>query len=531
MKKLKFCVWGAILLCESVVLLHGLAFAGPDFKVRGEWIVGFALGDGNLARKSNGHNLTVNDDRFGASQRIRLQLDAIASENLFGKVFFEIGNQTWGQNATGGALGADGVVVEIKQAYLDWIVPDTDLKLRMGLQPITLPNGAGGSAVLDTDAAAIVANYQFNDNIDLTMSWIRPLNDNFAGWTYGNTPTRYGAHYLDNLDLFSLALPLNFDGISLTPWIMYGILGEYALNGFGGEEHFQHNSASRNFNQPAWYTKHGEFGTSLTNWHNAFSTVNGGKLGETSRSYSSMFWAGLPIKISFWDPLNIELDLNYGFVESMGRFDVRKRNSVVQRASSQREGWVVKALIEYKMDWGVPGLFGWYASGDDGNIKNGSERIPSVLGRATFTTFSGYGGIDWAAKRGMAEWRADYSGTWGIGLQLRDVSLLEDLNHTFRAVWWGGTNSLDMIKYMKCCSAWNEGGSENPYLTTLDNMLEFNLDTKWKLYENLSLHLDLGYIVNMIDTDSWRRSWMEEESLDMEKQDAWKAQLSFVYSF
>mgnify|MGYP000001836766 CR=1 FL=1 len=72
-------------------------------------------------------------------------------------VFFEIGNQVWGSNRAGvggGALGADGAnAIKVKRAYIDWMVPQTDLKFRMGIQGVTLPNKAGGSAIMDTDAA------------------------------------------------------------------------------------------------------------------------------------------------------------------------------------------------------------------------------------------------------------------------------------------------------------------------------------------------------------------------------------------
>ena len=33
-------------------------------------------------------------------------------------------------------------------------------------------------------------------------------------------------------------------------------------------------------------------------------------------------------------------------------------------------------LAEYALDWGLPGLYGWYFSGDDDNPNNGSERLP-----------------------------------------------------------------------------------------------------------------------------------------------------------
>ncbi|WP_291435969.1 hypothetical protein [Desulfovibrio sp.] len=54
--------------------------------------------------------------------------------------------------------------------------------------------------------------------------------------------------------------------------------------------------------------------------------LNVSRYGSTSKTYGSMFWAGLPVKIRSFDPWNIELDLNYGYVEEMGKFDVLTRN-------------------------------------------------------------------------------------------------------------------------------------------------------------------------------------------------------------
>lgn len=234
--------------------------------------MGFAVGDGNLVRREEGRNTTAEDDRFGAAQRVRLQLDAVASEALSGAVFFEIGTQTWGRDVDdlgngglGGALGTDGVIVKVKHAYLDWMVPHTALHLRMGLQAIVLPNVAGGSAVLDADVAGITANYTFNENMGLTVAWLRPLNDNFLGWTHkGGGTTRYGANYLDNMDLLVASLPLTFTGVKLTPWVMYGLLGKYALNNVDGENHFQRQHGQRDYNQPEWWTQDGVLSSSLT---------------------------------------------------------------------------------------------------------------------------------------------------------------------------------------------------------------------------------------------------------------------------
>ena len=512
-------------LAAAMVFGAATGASAIDFKASGQWLFGVAAGDGSFVNKHNGHHPDTNDI-FSAGQRLRTQIDAVASEALSGTVYFEIGDQNWGRGNQGAAMGADGTVVEVKRAYLDWVVPNTDLKIRMGIQGLTLPNVAGGSAIADTDAAGITASYQFNDNVGLTVLWSRPVNDNFGG----KDVFERNANYLDNIDLFAVSLPLSFEGVSVTPWVMYGMMGKNALTtGWALDEN----------GRPTWnhlQTTDGSVVDTLTSRFAGMDIVDG-LAPQTSKTYGSLFWAGLPIKVTAFDPLNIEVDLNYGYAEKMGRYTVNKRGGQdgTVRASTKREGWLAKALIEYKMDWGTPGIFGWYASGDDGNVKNGSERMPSLSPCPTFTSMMGAAGIDWEPSGTLYEKSNNFDGSWGIGLRIADMSFVDDLKHTFIAAYRGGTNSPGMVKYMRNGIAWSEntltGNSvEGPYLTTNDGLLEFNLLNSWQIYENLQMHLDLGYIVNMIDKDTWDRSFMRDQG-SFSKQDAWKAQLVFAYSF
>ena len=501
-----------LMLAAGMLLGAASGAKAIDFKASGEWLVGFGLGDGSLIKDVD-NKKRHHDDTFNAGQRVRLQLDAVASESLSGTVFFEIGDQMWGNAESGGALGADGKEVKVKNAYIDWMVPNTDLKLRMGLQAVAMPNVAGGSAIMDGDAAAVVASYQFNDNVGLTALWMRPLNDNYAGRVYGDRED-YQKNYLDNMDLFALMLPLKFDGVELTPWAMYGMQGK-----------------NTRFNEGEVETADGALNVTLPGYLPGMNFGPGG-LGKTSKAYGSMFWAGLPVAITAFDPLNIEFDINYGYVEAMGRYDVLKRGVESVLGSSKREGWLVKALVEYKMDWGTPGIFGWYASGDDGNVKNGSERLPSIAGAGNFTSFMGDGNLAWGTGYNFYDNNLTYAGTWGVGLQIADVSFVEDLKHTFRVAYWGGTNSPSMVKYMGSGVAWDDttAAQDGPYLTTNDGLLEFNLVNSWQIYENLEANLELGYIVNMMDKDTWDKSYISEQR-NWSKQDAWKAQLIFAYTF
>ena len=308
---------------------------------------------------------------------------------------------------------------------------------------------------------------------------------------------------------------------------MYGMMGKNALRGLGSG----HNTDGDSW-QEEWGTEDGALLLTIPGVTPGMNFVNGpGADPSTKKTYGSMFWAGLPVALTLWDPLNIEFDINYGYVEKMGRYDVKVRDSDtdIRRGSTRREGWLAKALVEYKMDWGVPGIFGWYASGDDGNIRNGSERMPSIAGAANFTPFIGDGNLAWGATPGdSCDWAMSYAGSWGIGLQIRDMSFVENLSHTFIASYRGGTNSPSMVKYMGGSTAWAEGyGGDGPYLTTNDGLMEFNLINNYKMYENFDINMELGYVVNMIDNDTWKRSW----SGSYEKQDAWKAEVTFAYTF
>lgn len=503
----------------TLLLAAGLVFGAVtgahaiDFQAKGQWLMGFAAGEHSMLRhvRTGAVEQKANDaDNFQAAQRIRLQLDAVASEALSGTVYFEIGTQSWGDADTGSALGADGTnIIKVKRAYIDWSVPDTDAKVRMGIQGVALPNAAGGSAIMDTDVAGVTVAYQFNENVGLTALWARPLNDNFASDQPG---TRNRTNYLDNMDLFSLMLPLTFDGVKVTPWAMYGLVGKNALkttwNGVG-------------WNSPI--TKDGDLAYSLRPYAALDSSGNG--VGHTGKNYGSAFWAGLPVELTLWDPLHIAFDVNYGWTESMGRYDTMSRLGTFRRASTERQGWLAKGLVEYKMDWGTPGVFGWYASGDVGNPKNGSQRMPSIVPMGTFTSYMGDGNYGWI----LQDYGLDYAGTWGVGLQLKDLTFLEDLTHTFRAAYWGGTNSPSVVKYMDSAYSWNDGlgGGTGPYLTTNDGLVEFNLVNNYHMYENFDVNLEMDYIINCMDNDTWKKA----KSGSFEKEDMWKVQVTFAYSF
>ena len=510
-----------LMLAAGMVFGAATGASAIDFNMKGQWLFGTGYLDNALVQKQGGKRTSAaNSDKFAAMQRLRLQMDAVASESLSGTVMFEIGDTTWGNAKSGGALGADGTIVEVMRAYIDWVVPNTDLKFRMGLQNVAFPSAVGASAIMDENAAAITASWRFNDNVALTGLWMRPYNDNYTGGTNADGKN-YPANYLDNVDIFLLSLPLTFDGVKVTPWASMGFAGKNYHNG-------------TTFQDIPDNVKHGVDGGSYWAGTMPYPAPANGSHPNFSRNNSTMFWAGLPIAITALDPWNFELDLNYGYSEGFGRYDVANRNTLngdIKRADTKREGWMARALVEYKMEWGTPGLFGWYSSGDDGNVKNGSERMPTIAPCGNISSFMGDG-----AERGWSVWTngwnnagydvmLSYSGTWGLGAQITNMSFVEDLTHVLRVAYWGGTNSPSMIKYLD--NGANYRGGEGLYLTTNDGLVEINVDSTYKIYENLTATLELGYIANVVDTSTWNRHFRDS----ITKGDAIKAALIFNYSF
>ena len=479
-----------------------------DFKAKGQWIMSFDYGmHGNFgeSKAKNNSGFGKHEDEFEARQRVRLQLDAVASEALSGTVFFEMGDQIWGQDSTGGALGADGRVVELKRAYIDWMVPQTDLKVRMGIQGIALPSFTTNAfQIMDDDVAAISLNYQFNENVGLTAFWARPYNDN-AGYKSSDTGATKWDNYMDNMDMFAVLLPLTFDGVKVTPWVMYAAMGPGMFDNFAKEPGNAWGRASAGM----------QSGFKGTDWND---------------SYGNAFWAGVTGEVTYWDPFRIAWDVNYGSAS----YEDQKMN---------REGWLASLLLEYKLDWGTPGLYGWYGSGDDSNPRNGSERMPvvSANGNNDFSNFA-FNGNPYIAREGILG--TTMVGTWGIGARLKDVSFLEDLKHTLRVNFMGGTNAPKMAKYVR-----NDGkdfqkrgteslaeyglGYDPMYLTTEDYALEIGLTNTYKMYDNFTVMLDAAYVALWLDdsTSTWGKNPGRSALGGDGVYDAWNVNLSFVYSF
>lgn len=469
----------------SALLLISLSGAGSafgiDFKVKGWWLFSAQYGqNGNFTNQGHTGYDQMEDD-FEARSRVRIQLDAVASENLSGQVYFEIGKFIWGKAANpqgGAALGADSNIVKLKRAYLDWVEPHTNLRIRMGIQAFRSPYYAlDGPTVLTADGAGVTVSLPINDNVSVTGFWMRPYNDNYLG-----APGKDDAGFMDNMDVGGLTIPLRFDDWAVTPWAMYAAIGPNTFKNANGQFANRINGVDGN------YFFSGMFPLLAND-----KKINPKSIG----AYANAWWAGATGEFMTYQPWRFAWEFTYGSVTWDGD------------AYLDRKGWMAAAILEYKTDWSIPGVYGWYASGDDDDLANGSERLPYIVndfGVSGFSdTFAGPDINGLERDRVMAN---TLIGTWGVGARLKDMSFFPNLKHTIHASLWGGTNSSGILeKIYKRTGSWMDintlgappMGRDNIYLTDKDYALEFGLLNTLKIYENLSFNLEFGYVHLMLD--------------------------------
>ena len=468
-----------------------------DVKVKGQWDFSFGFVF-NSGYNKNGHDNGAhrNDDNFNAMQRVRTQVNFIVSENLQAVLQFEIGDLDWGRGgasgrSSGAALGADGVNIETKHAYLDWMVPETNMHIRMGLQPLALPSTSLGSNVFDDDVAAVVASYAFDDTFAFTAFWARPYD------AYRNDGT--GNSRADEVDMFGLIAPITLDGATITPWFMYASVGAASGIYTGGE----------------------------------YDNIN---LNNDNTSSAPAWWLGLATEVTMFDPLTFGAEFVYGYLGRntiYAEWDPAAAPATLDSMEISSRGWYIAANLDYALDWGTPGIFGWYASGDKAkDLRNHSRlgRLPTVAGGQAYSSFGSDGGVGISPDERLLS--VSNTGTWGLGIQIADMSFIEDLSHTLRFIYYNGTNDRKIVRDAVNAGgfdrdAFNEtmagfGGSIN-YLTTKDHAYEVNFDHTYQIYENLAAVLELGYI----KIDRSERVWGN----DFQDSAAWKGVLSFQFTF
>ena len=447
----------------------------------------------------------VSEDDFQVYERARIQFEFIANENLKGVVQLQIGTGAWGNGGFTLGQGDGGVgrstSLRTRRAYLQFNWPDTSVSVTGGYFALALPSAATGSAILDEEVAALaISTPIIEDRLSALLVYGRGIdinleggiNDGGDGFTEKN----------DEYDVFALALPITFDGISFTPFGVYGYAGKDALN----LQAAGYNNGGYNLLRgltPAYIT--GDIAAAL----DAAGI-------DAYTEGASTWWAGFSYEMTMFDPFWVALDFNYGAVDT---------ELLDDSDLGDRSGWYVDFAVAYNgLDMVKPKLFFAYGSGDDDDVDNGSERMPflSHTSHGYGSFYYGYGSS--FAMGDMSSGTGNDLGQWVLGLGLEQITFLDKLSHDFYFMYIQGTNDHEYVENNAGISAAiQDNGLWGFYLTDKDYLFELDLNTKYQIYEELTAVLELGAIFANFDDDVW--------GIDGNGDNAYKVALGLVYSF
>jgi len=483
----------------SLALIGALGFGvtsanAASIKATGAWQI-----DANLNNNFDFSD-AQKDNKFDVEQRIRTAFQFIANENLKGVLETQIGTNSWGNGqyqigagrtpsqaatSTGSNTAGNGNIM-LRKAYLDFKVPDTKINILAGYQSLALPSAfGGGSAILDDHVAGIAAVVPVVDGVSLVGGYARAYDANTAG----SQSTFQGSE--SGVDAAFLYANLDFTGFKVQPFAAYSYGGASGVNSYVNK---------------AYLSNDNNYGVHLgLTAPNAFP-------GDGYRAY----WAGAAFTMTALDPFKVMADFNYGHAGFNGN-----AGAGTATVESGRSGWLADLAVDYTgLSMMTPELFFAYSSGEDGN-GNKSERMPVLSGEnwAYGTTWM-QGGDSLTRSKTTP---ADNLGFWALGLSFKDIKLIDKLSHTVHFIYFKGTNDSSVATGLNTFNGYGN------VLTNKDHLFEVDVNSKYQLYDELSLGLELGYVNAHFDKDVW--SGVTGSNRDELSKDAYKATLMMRYSF
>jgi hypothetical protein len=203
----------------SAFAIHtqGRGGTGLDFNARGSWR---AVGEFRDSW-AFGNELTEQDGNFRIHQRARVWFDFTTADNIKGVMNIQMGNFNWGDGF--GAIGGAPAVVGLRQLYLQFPWPNSDITISAGKQGVALP-GYFSSPVHDDNIASLVVSMPLTDALGLTLVYGRAIDGGLASNS-------------NEYDVFAAILPVTLEGMSLTPYAVWRTIGaDTALTASGERE-------------------------------------------------------------------------------------------------------------------------------------------------------------------------------------------------------------------------------------------------------------------------------------------------------
>jgi hypothetical protein len=432
-------------------------FADTRVKMRGD---SFIVGSYIENRNFTGWNKTgtKSSEAFEIWERFRLRADFEANENVYFRLGLRVIN-TWGYGTFTAANPAAEVLVDL--AYLQFKVPNTKITVTAGYQDLTLPQSSifNGSPIYCDYLAAITLDIPVIDNNFSILAGYARLFD--TNRTFDSTTTQK----YDEMNGYFLTLPVTVEGFKTTPWAMVVIAGR--------------DGPYSNYKNTADVADSGTlFANTLLTAASYINISSSGRTGHWKNAQNPYYWVGSSFEVSALDPIRLYADIVYG------------AGAMNDSKADRRQGYMADFAAEYTgFGFGNPMVFGWYASGEDSSINNGSERLPylrSKWGAGNSLLFEDDSPLPRATSIYLSP-----VGSCGVGISSGEMSFVEKFSNRLTFIYYKGNNSPKAIRTARTLSSSYMAMGHD--LTTNEHVIGLNFDTKYMIYENLSAILETGW--------------------------------------
>ena len=495
-----------LILLAAMTLVFGAvsqAGAAVKFGATGNWQHQFTY-----QQNVPNFNSDVVQDNLTMYNRANITFTVEANEYIKANTLIRIGAFDWGrhnQNAsavtetppgsgtytggltTGGDTLGSRTGLQVRQAFISVKFPGAPVTLDTGVMPIAFPAAAlGNNPVLNDRLPAVALGFPVGDVGKAALVYARPFrNTANLGSTKTTATEKFADH--NSIDAIAALADLNFGTFSLAPYLAY--------------------------------VKAGHQMGANTYYANAADDKD-----------TTAIVLGAAFKISPIDNLNIGFDAIYG-TTSNGTDN-----------GFETKGFLVGLAVDYKLDFGTPGFFCWYGSGNkEDDFNDGKGGVLPLIGpdggiaKMRFAThytprIMEGNNFDMAARNGV--------GTLGLGVQLANVKSMDRLNHTFRIGYIKGTCDNGTGAEFNRANAnrpqgWGGALAQAGGMDKDFSLIEFDIENTLKVVDNLDFRFDLGILApNVKDKDNKvPPPGAAKENGDYATDTGFVLDLALVYSF
>ncbi|MFP5221689.1 MAG: hypothetical protein ACLGSA_05315 [Acidobacteriota bacterium] len=459
--------------------------ATPQVRMSGEqYVYGASFRNRNFTGWTT--DGTQTEDAFSIWQRLRLRTDITHSDDLGFSLWLQVNNTPWGN----GFLTVDNpaVAVQVFKAYLQVRIPGTQVQVTAGKQTVTLPQSAAfwGSVVFDSEMGALAARIPLAEGLDLALGYGRPLS-------YQNALEDVAASPRNVLDMAFLTLAYGSEDFSVTPWAALAL----SVNARGAHPY----GSSPEGPPDLGYIRQELYSLGYFMGRPGYR-----------QDVAPTLWGGAAVKWAVGD-VCLYADVT---AASGGLGDAGK---------NLRRGLFADAALEYTgFNEVMPRLFGWWSTGEDADIANGSERMPAVV-----RTWNAGGSYLFSSGQTYDNTTSIYAspiGAFGLGATLDKIVLTDSLSSRLTAIYMRGTNDPAPLRRSVALNGPGYMVTMGKNLSANEYLVGVNFDHAYAVTPELKLIVETGWAhPGGLQKSIWGARFVNAA------QDSWKFAAGFFYSF